>query len=464
MRPTVAAETLVIEGGTVATMDGRRAEHTPGYLVLRSGRIADVGPGEAPARVTDAPDVRRVDARGCLVTPGLINTHHHLYQWVTRGLAVDAGLFGWLTSLYPVWGKLDEQITRAAAAAGLGWLARTGCTTTMDHHYVHPAEGGDLLAAEIDAAREIGLRFLPTRGSMDLGQSRGGLPPDHVVEDLATILDATVAAVDTYHDHSPDSMLRIGIAPCSPFSVTSDLLTESARLARDKGVRLHTHLAETQDEEAYCREHFARSPVDHLGSLGWLGEDVWFAHGIHFDDAGLASLAQSGTSVAHCPSSNARLGAGICRLHDLRDAGVPVGLGVDGAASNEASSLVEEARHALLFARARGGPEELTVREALEAATIQGARTLGWDDQIGSLERGKQADIAVWRLDGLAHADVVDPVAALILGSPPPLDLLLVAGRVVVEGDRLVTADEESLTEQAVREHRRLLARAGLTC
>jgi cytosine/adenosine deaminase-related metal-dependent hydrolase len=448
---------VIIEGGTVVTMDGAR-EHSPGHVVVRAGRIDAVGPGPAP-RVPSDDVVRRVDARGCLVTPGLVNTHHHLYQWVTRGLAVDEGLFGWLTTLYPVWGGIDEDTTGAAAAAGLGWLARTGCTTTMDHHYVFPAGGGDLLGAEIEAAREIGLRFLPTRGAMDLGRSRGGLPPDHVVEDIDTILDATAKAVDAYHDPGPDSMLRVGIAPCSPFSVTADLLVQSALLARDRGVRLHTHLAETQDEGDYCAERFGRSPVDYVGSLGWLGDDVWFAHGIHFDDAGIQTLAGSGTGVAHCPSSNARLGAGICRLRDLRDAGVPVGLGVDGAASSEAGSLVDELRHALLFARARGGPEALTVRDALEAATLGGARTLGWDDQIGSLQKGKQADLAVWRLDTLAHADIVDPVAALVLGAPPPLELLLVSGRPVVEQDRLATADELDLRDRAVAQHRRLMER-----
>ncbi len=457
----------LIEGGTVATMDGRDggtgAEHAPGHVLVRNGRIETVGPG--PARGLSDADraiARRVDASGCLVTPGLVNTHHHLYQWVTRGLAVDAGLFEWLTRLYPVWSRIDEDITEAAAAAALGWLARTGCTTTMDHHYVFPTDGGDLLGAEIEAARAVGLRFLPTRGSMDLGQSRGGLPPDNVVQDLDTILEETASAVATHHDPGPDSMLRIGIAPCSPFSVSAELLVESAALARELGVRLHTHLAETQDEEAYCRERVSMSPVDYLASLGWLGDDVWFAHGIHFDDAGIAALASSGTGVAHCPSSNARLGAGVCRLSDLRQAGVPVGLGVDGAASNESSSLVEEVRRALLFARARGGPESLTVRDALQAATIGGARVLGWDDQIGSLEAGKLADISVWRIDTLPHADVVDPVAALVLGSPSPLELLLVAGRAVVERDRLVSADEESLRVNAVRQHERLMTRAGL--
>ncbi len=462
-----APDLLLIEGGTVVTMDGQGgatgAEHTPGHVVVRRGRIEGVGAGPATEISDDErASARRVDASGCLITPGLVNTHHHLYQWVTRGLAVDAGLFDWLTTLYPVWSRIDEDITGAAAAAALGWLARTGCSTTMDHHYVFPTDGGDLLGAEIEAARTVGLRFLPTRGSMDLGQSRGGLPPDNVVQELDAILEDTATAVATHHDPGPDSMLRIGIAPCSPFSVSADLLVESAALARGLGVRLHTHLAETQDEDAYCRERVSMSPVDYLASLGWLGPDVWFAHGIHFDDAGVAALAASGTGVAHCPSSNARLGAGVCRLSDLRRAGVPVGVGVDGAASNESSSLVEEVRRALLFARARGGPESLTVRDALEAATIGGARVLGWDDQIGSLEAGKQADIAIWRIDTLPHADVVDPVAALVLGSPSPLELLLVGGRPVVEQDRLVRTDEESLRVDAVRQHERLMVRAGL--
>ncbi len=460
---------LVIEGGTVVTMDGapdavpgaHGAEYSPGHVVVRGSRIEAVGAG-APPHPDLHDEVERVDARGCLVTPGLVNTHAHLYQWATRGLAVDSGLFRWLSTLYPIWGGIDEDIASAAAAAGLGWLARTGCTTSMDHHYVFPAGRGDLLGAEIEAARTVGVRFLPTRGSMDLGQSKGGLPPDSVVETLDSILEATGDAIDAHHDPAPDSMLRIGVAPCSPFSVTAELLTESAALARDKGVRLHTHVAETVDEIDFCRERFHSTPVDYLESLDWLGDDVWFAHGIHFDDAGVAALAASGTGVAHCPSSNARLGAGICRLRDLRDAAVPVGLGVDGAASNEAGSMLEEARQALLFARARGGPEAITVRDALQTATIGGARTLGWDDQIGSLEVGKQADCAIWRLDTLPHADVVDPVAALVLGSPPPLELLLVAGRTVVARDRLVAVDEEQLTAESVRQHHRLMDRPVL--
>jgi cytosine/adenosine deaminase-related metal-dependent hydrolase len=448
----------VVEGCTVVTMDAARTEHRVGHVVVDGSRITAVGSGPAPRG--DYASV--VDGRGCVLTPGLVNTHHHLYQWVTRGLAVDATLFEWLTTLYPVWAGVDEEVVHAAAAAGLGWLARTGCTTSMDHHYVFPYAGGDLLAAEVAAAGGLGLRFLPTRGSMDLGRSQGGLPPDEVVESVDAILAATAEAIDRFHDPSPDSMLRVGVAPCSPFSVTGELLKATADLARDKGVRLHTHLAETLDEEEFCRERFGSTPVEYVESLGWLGDDVWLAHGIHLSDQAIGTLAATGTGVAHCPSSNARLGAGIARTRELRDAGVPVGLGVDGAASNEASSLLEEARHALLFARARGGPQALGVRDALELATIGGARVLGWDDQIGSIEAGKLADLALWRVDTLPHADLADPVAGLVLGSPPPLELLLVGGSPVVERDRLVNADEEELARSAVAANATMLQRAGL--
>ena len=452
--------TTVLDGCAVVTMDTTRTEYAVGHVVVEGSRIARVGEGPAPR---DLPDATYVDAAGCLATPGLVNTHHHLYQWVTRGFAVDHTLFEWLTTLYPVWACIDEETVRSASLGGLAWLAKTGCTTSMDHHYVFPSAGGDLLAAEIDAARTVGLRFLPTRGSMDLGASQGGLPPDDVVEDIDTILAATADAIDTHHDPSPDSMLRIGVSPCSPFSVTSDLLKQTAALARDKGVRLHTHLAETTDEDAFCQQTFGCSPVEYVESLGWLGDDVWLAHGIHFDDAAIARLAETGTGVAHCPSSNARLGAGICRTRDLVDAGVPVGLGVDGAASNEAASLVEELRHAVLFARARGGPTAMTVRDSLALATIGGAQVLGWDDQIGSLETGKLADVALWRLDTLAHADIADPVAALGLGAAPPLELLLVQGSTVVRRDELVTVDKTTVTREVVRASAALLQRAGVT-
>ena len=439
---------LVLSGCHVLTLNPRRDEHPAGYVAVDGTRITEVAPGPVPQRLAGA---RRIDASGCLVTPGLVNTHHHLYQWSTRGRAADATLFGWLTELYPVWARLDADLVRAVTAAGLAWLAKTGCSTTMDHHYLFPRHGGDVLGATVASAADVGLRFHPTRGSMDRGESSGGLPPDDVVEDLDTILTATQDAIDRFHDPSPGSMLRIGVAPCSPFSVTRDLLTESAKLARDNGVRLHTHLAETADEDDYCLEHFGRKPVEYVESLGWLGPDVWLAHAVHLDDPAIGRIARSGTGVAHCPYSNARLGSGICRTRSLLDAGVPVGLGVDGSASSEASSLIGEVTAALLFARAVGGPQAMSVREAVELGTLGGARLLGREAEIGSLEPGKLADIALWRLDTLPHAGIADPVAALVLGPPPPLELLLVNGRTVVERDRVVTVDEHQVADAARR-------------
>jgi cytosine/adenosine deaminase-related metal-dependent hydrolase len=376
-------------------------------------------------------------------------------------MAADATLFQWLTELYPVWARMDADMVAAAAAAGLAWLARSGCTATMDHHYVFPRSGGDVLGATIGAARDVGLRFHPTRGSMDLGASAGGLPPDDVVERRDEILAATQSAIDEFHDSSAGSMLRMGVAPCSPFSVTGELMTEAAELARRSGVRLHTHLAETADEDAYCTERFGCTPVEYVDSLGWLGPDVWLAHAVHLDDAAITRLAATATGVAHCPSSNARLGAGICRSPELLVAGVPVGLGVDGSASNEASSLIGEVRQAALVARAAGGPQAMSVRQALEMATLGGARVLGRETDFGSLEPGKLADVALWRLDTLAHAGIADPVAALVLGAPPPLELLLVNGAPVVEHDRLVTVDEEQLAAAASATSRKLTAATG---
>jgi cytosine/adenosine deaminase-related metal-dependent hydrolase len=433
----------------VLTLNPQRDEYPRGYVAVEGNRITETGPGPVPERLAGAP---RVQASGCLATPGLVNTHHHLYQWATRGRAVDATLFAWLTELYPVWARIDTGIVRAAVTAALAWLARTGCTTTMDHHYVFPRDGGDVLGATIESAAEVGLRFHPTRGSMDLGASSGGLPPDAVVEDIGAILAATQAAIERYHDPAPGSMLRIGVAPCSPFSVTRDLLTESAALARShSGIRLHTHIAETADEGVYCAERFGCTPVEYLDSLGWLGSDVWLAHAVHLDDPAIGRLAATATGVAHCPTSNARLGAGICRTRALLDAGVPVGLGVDGSASNEESSLIGEVSAATLVARAVGGPAAMAVREAVELGTLGGARVLGREAEIGSLEPGKLADIALWRLDRLPHAGIADPVAALVLGPPPPLELLLVNGRAVVERDRVVTVDEQQAADAARR-------------
>ncbi len=439
---------FVLAGCYVVTMNGERAEYASGYVAVRGNQIAAVGPGPVPGEFDHA---QVIDASGCLVTPGLVNTHHHLYQWATRGRAVDSTLFQWLTELYPVWARIDAAVVADAATAALAWLARTGCTTSTDHHYVFPRGGGDVLGATIGAARAVGVRFHPTRGSMDLGASAGGLPPDDVVEDIDAILAGTEHAIAAFHDPAPGSMVRLGVAPCSPFSVTGELMAASAALARKHGLRLHTHLAETTDEDDFCAERFGCRPAEYLDSLGWLADDVWLAHGVHLDDAAIGRLAATGTGVAHCPSSNARLGAGIARTSALLAAGVPVGLGVDGAASNEEASLIGEVRQAVLMARAAGGPRALTVRQSLELATLGGAALVGRSDEIGSLEPGKLADLAVWRLNELASADIADPVAALVLGPRPPLDLLVVNGEVVVERDQVVTVDERAATAAAVR-------------
>lgn len=429
---------IVIENAAIATVDPFGTEHSTGHVVVESGRIAAVGAGPAPGSPTPE---RSVDATGCLVTPGLVNTHHHLYQWATRGLAQQSTLFEWLIELYPVWARIDSRITHAAATAGLAWLARTGCTTSTDHHYVFPAGAGDPLAASIEAAGRIGLRFHPCRGSMDRGRSAGGLPPDELVEDLDTALTATEAAITRFHDPSPDAMVRIAVAPCSPFSVSRELMTGAAVLARRHRVRLHTHLAETLDEEEHCVAQFGRTPVEYLDDLGWLGDDVWLAHCVHLSSGGIKRLGMTGTAVAHCPSSNARLGAGISPVAELLAAGVPVGLGVDGAASNEAGGLAEELRQALFVARLRGGPDALTARQALTLGTMGGARCLGRDAEIGSLEPGKLADLVVWRVDGLGHAGIDDPVAALVFGPPPRIELSLVGGHPVVDGGELTGVD-----------------------
>jgi cytosine/adenosine deaminase-related metal-dependent hydrolase len=447
---------LLIDGCAVATVDAAGTEHASGHLVLDGAWITAVGPGAAP----DVPGATRIDGRGCLATPGLVNCHHHLYQWITRGMAQQATLFEWLVQLYPVWAGLDAELEHDAAIAALAALALSGCTTASDHHYLFPRRGGDLLAAEVEAAREVGVRFHACRGSMDLGRSRGGLPPDEVVEDRDDILSATAAAIDRHHDPAPDSMLRIAVAPCSPFSVSLELMDESAALARRRGVRLHTHLAETLDEAAYCRERFGRTPVEYLDDLGWLADDVWLAHCVHLDQPAVRRFGATGTAVAHCPTSNARLGAGIAPAADLLAAGAPVGLGVDGAASNESGQLLPEVRQALLAARLRGGPGALTARQALAMGTIEGARCLGRQVELGSLEPGKLADVALWRLDGLGHADVADPVAALVLGPSAPLELLLVGGRPVVERGALRTTSEARIVARARAASRRLLATA----
>jgi cytosine/adenosine deaminase-related metal-dependent hydrolase len=405
---------------------------------------------------------RRLDGSGCLLTPGFVNTHHHLSQWLTRGMAADSELFGWLTELYPWWARITAELEHAAALGALSALAASGCTTTMDHQYVFTAGAGDLLAAEIEAAARVGVRFHPSRGSMDLGRSAGGLPPDEVVEDTDAALAATEEAISRFHDASPGSMVRVAVAPCSPFSVTRELMLGAAELARRHGVRLHTHLAETADEGAYCEEHYGCTPAEYAESLGWLGDDVWVAHGVHLTPTACVRLGATRTGVAHCPSSNGRLGSGIAPVPELRAAGVPVGLGVDGSASNESGELWSEVRGALLAARARAGASALGTRDVLRMATVTGARCLGVEDELGSLEVGKLADVALWRLDTAAHAGITDPVAALTLGARPPLRLLLVGGRAVVEDDELVSVGSDVVAREVVSAVRRLGERRSI--
>jgi cytosine/adenosine deaminase-related metal-dependent hydrolase len=438
----------IIENCAVATVGRGTWDH--GYIVIEDDRIVDVGEDDAPF------EGERIDASGCLATPGLINCHHHLYQWATRGLAQQATLFEWLVELYPTWARVDAGVERAAAQAGLAALLLSGCTTASDHHYVFPRGAGDLLEVEIGVARELGIRFHPCRGAMDLGKSSGGLPPDEVVEDRDEILAACAAAIDRHHDPSPGSMLRIALAPCSPFSVTRELMRETAELARARGVRLHTHMAETVEEEEFCKQLFGVRPVEYLEELGWLGDDVWLAHCVHLDESEIARFGATGTGVAHCPSSNARLGAGIAPVVPLLRAGAPVGLGVDGAASNEAGELAGELRQALLFARLAGGPAAMQAQEALGVGTLHGARCLGRDDELGTLEAGKLADIVLWRLDDLDHAGIEDPVAALVLGPRPRADRVFVGGREVVRGGELLTGDAERIARDLATASARL--------
>ncbi|MGK5529976.1 8-oxoguanine deaminase [Streptomyces sp. URMC 129] len=446
---------VVIENCAIATVDAEGTEHASGHIVVADHRIEAVGPGPAPPGLADV--ARRVDAAGHLATPGLVNTHHHFYQWLTRGLAQDCNLFDWLVALYPVWARIDEPMVHAAARGSLAMMVRGGCTTAMDHHYVFPRGAGDLLGAEIRAAREIGVRFTAARGSMDRGASDGGLPPDFAVESTEDALRATEQAVRDHHDPSPGSMLRIVAAPCSPFSVSTELMRESAALARRLGVRLHTHGSETVEEEKFCHELFGMGPTAYFESTGWLGDDVWMAHCVHMTDADIDAFARTGTGVAHCPSSNARLAAGIARVPDLLAAGVPVGLGVDGTASNESGELHTELRNALLVNRLGPHREKaLTARQALRLGTAGGARVLGREREIGSLEAGKLADVVLWDLTGLGHSTIADPVAALVLGPPAPVALSLINGVPVVEHGRLLTADEDAVARTARTQARRL--------
>jgi cytosine/adenosine deaminase-related metal-dependent hydrolase len=416
-------------------MDDDGTEHEDGWVLISGGAIESVGGGEPP----EADE--RIDLGGAVVAPGLINTHHHLYQTLTRARAQEADLFTWLKTLYPIWAGIDAESEYAAARTGMAELALSGCSTVFDHHYVFPREQTGLAEALLEAERSVGVKLFFGRGSMDLGESDGGLPPDSLVEDLDTILSAT----ETLARRG----IEIAVAPCSPFSVTKELMRESAELARRLGVPLHTHLAETVEEEDYCRELYGCTPVEYLEELGWLADDVWCAHCVHLADHEVRRFADTGTGVAHCPTSNLRLGAGVAPVRDLLDAGGKVGLGVDGSASNERSDLFFEVKQALLVARGRGGGTAMTVRDALRLGTRGGAAVLGRDD-IGSLEPGKHADVAVWRTDGLELGGAADPVAGLVFSAPHRVDRLFVAGEEIVHDGRLVKADEEEIA----REHR----------
>jgi cytosine/adenosine deaminase-related metal-dependent hydrolase len=425
---------VLVANAYVVTMDDAGNEHDGGWLLVTDGLVEAVGAGPRPEADES------VDLGGALVTPGLVNTHHHLYQTLTRARAQQADLFTWLRTLYPVWAGIDAEAEHAAARTGLAELALGGCTTVFDHHYVFPHGRTGLIEAEVDAARELGVRFVAARGSMDLGQSQGGLPPDELVEEIDAVLTDTerLAAL------ADGDMLQLAVAPCSPFSVTKELMVESAALARKLGLQLHTHLAETAEEDAYCRELYGCTPVEYLGELGWTANDVWCAHCVHLSDADVATFAESGVGVAHCPTSNLRLGGGVARTRDLVDAGVRVGLGVDGSASNERSDLCFEVKQALLCARGRGGPEAMTARAALSLGTRGGAAVLARDD-IGSIEPGKRADFAVWRTDGLELGGAEDVVTGLVFSLPHRVDRLYVGGVEIVRDGHLTRADEAEI-------------------
>jgi cytosine/adenosine deaminase-related metal-dependent hydrolase len=431
----------VLANAHVVTMDDAGTELDGGWIRIENGFVAEVGSGEPPEPAEDL--------AGAVVTPALINTHHHLFQTLTRARAQEADLFTWLKELYPVWARLDAEAEYAAARTGLTELALSGCGTVFDHHYVFPRGEEGLIEAEIEAAGELGVRIVASRGSMDLGESDGGLPPDGLVEELDAVL-ADTERLTVLHETGPGARVQLAVAPCSPFSVTSKLMTESAELARRLELPLHTHLAETAEEEAYCRKLYGCRPVDYLEQLGWLAGDVWCAHCVHLDGNDIGKLAATGTGVAHCPTSNLRLGAGVAPVRPLLDAGGRVGLGVDGSASNERGDLLFEVKQALLVARGRNGPAALTARAALRLATRGSAELLGRGD-LGAIEPGRCADLAVWRRDLLELAGAEDPVGGLVLSAPHRVDRLLVGGEDVVREGRLVRASEQEIAQ----EHRR---------
>jgi cytosine/adenosine deaminase-related metal-dependent hydrolase len=442
---------LLVRNARIVTMDADRRE-LDGDVLVEDGAIAAVGALSG----TEAAGAEVLEARGCVVTPGLVNTHHHLYQTLTRAVPAgqDALLFGWLKALYPIWMRMGPEDMRVSAEIGLAELALSGCTMSSDHLYIYP--NGVRLEDTIEAARTVGIRFHPTRGAMSVGESAGGLPPDALVEDERAILDDMIRVVDAFHDPRPEAMVRVGLAPCSPFSVSTGLMRDAAALARDKGVMLHTHLAENEEDVAYSLERFGCRPGQYAEDLGWTGDHVWHAHCVKLDAGEIDLFARSRTGVAHCPCSNCRLGSGIAPVRAMRDAGVRVGLGVDGSASNDAGHLLSEAREALLLQRVRNGADAMSAREALEIATLGGATVLGRGGELGSIEPGKRADLAIWDVSDLGAAGAWDPVAALVLCGPFAVRDLLVEGRAVVRGGALTGLDLRATLERARRRVARL--------
>lgn len=438
--------TLIKDADVIATM-GEAGELKRADVLIEAGTIRAVGPN------LDGEGAEIVNASGCVVTPGLINTHHHLFQTLTRAVpaAQDALLFDWLKVLYPIWSRMTPEDIRVSARTGLAELALSGCSMSSDHLYLFP--NGARLDDTIQAALDIGIRFAPTRGSMSIGESNGGLPPDSLVEIEEEILKDSIRLIDTFHDPNPGAMVQVGLAPCSPFSVSQDLMKDSAILAREKGVRLHTHLAENGQDVDYSLATFGCRPGQYAEDLGWTGNDVWHAHCVMLDDAETDLFARTGTGIAHCPCSNARLGSGIAPLRRYLDRGVSVGLGVDGSASNDAGNLILEARQAMLLQRVKNGADALSAREALQVATLGGAKVLGRSD-LGALAPGLRADIAVWDLSVLGAAGAWDPVAALVLSGPTGVRDLFVEGRQIVKSGHLATCD----TQKLISDHQRCTA------
>lgn len=454
---------LLHHADVVVTQDAARREIADGAVFIRDGVIERVGPSaELDAQLAQAgvvPD-ETIALQHHVLMPGLINTHHHMYQSLTRALpaAQDAELFDWLRALYPVWAGLTPEMIHVSTQTAMAELILSGCTTSSDHLYIYP--NGCRLDDSITAAQEIGMRFVACRGSMSVGQSKGGLPPDTVVEAEPAILADTQRLIETWHDARRHAMVNVAVAPCSPFSVSRELMAESAVLARHYGVRLHTHLAENDKDIVYSREVFGMTPAEYAESLGWLGDDVWHAHCVKLDAAGIAAFAHSGTGVAHCPCSNMRLASGIAPIPAMRAAGVPVGLGVDGCASNDGAHMLGEARQALLLARVGHGPAALSARAALELATLGGARVLGRDD-IGALAPGMSADCIAFRTDtvGFAGGAPHDPVAALLFCTPATVNWSVINGRIVVRAGQLTTVDLPRVLERH-NHFARTLARA----